>query len=97
LRNSIFAQNVSAKSFPKFLGVVALNAQGNHGEKGCDKTEFGLPESGLQNVLVEGEQSASDGDVGEGEALADQERLVKEVVVQDLKATAKMKDFRHDT
>jgi hypothetical protein len=37
-------------------------------------------------VLVECDEVAGDDDVGKGHTLADQEGLVKEVVVQDLKS-----------
>ena len=37
-------------------------------------------------MLVEGEEIASDDNVGKGETLTDEEGLVKEMVVQDLKS-----------
>jgi len=48
------------------------------------KSQMSLPESRFQNMLVEREEGAGDGDVGKGDAFTDQEGLMEEMFVENL-------------
>ena len=67
-----------------FCEQQGSKARQNCATKWHGQHQSNLPESRFKDVLVEREKCASDSDVGQGDALADQEGLMQEVVVENL-------------